>query len=80
MLGNIHTRARKTHSHASHNDTGNYFRIKNMNAGSGGEYMRDFSLNVPKGEIIGITGQSGQGQMLLGKAVMGVNPLEGEIH
>lgn len=80
MLGNIHTRARKTHSHASRNDTGNYFRIINMNAGSGGEYIRDFSLNVSKGEVIGITGQSGQGQMLLGKAVMGLIPSEGEIY
>ncbi len=80
MLGTIHTRARKTHSHSSPDDAGNYFMLKNMNSCSGGEYLRDFSLTVSKGEITGITGQSGQGQMLIGKAVMGLIPSEGEIY
>jgi simple sugar transport system ATP-binding protein len=79
MLGSIHARAIKTHNHTSSGDSGNYFRIKNMNSGSGGESLRNFSLNVSKGEIIGITGQSGQGQMLLGKSLMGLIPSDGEI-
>jgi len=79
MLGGIHDRAIKTHSHTSPGNC-DYFRIKNLNSGSGGECLKNFSLNVSKGEIIGITGQSGQGQMLLGKAVMGLIPSDGEIN
>ncbi len=79
MLGSIHTKAIKTHDCNSSGNNPDYFRIKSMNANSGGEYIRDFSLNVAKGEIIGITGQSGQGQMLLGKSIMGLIPSKGEI-
>jgi len=80
MLGSTHTHARKTHSHGSENNSeDHFFRIMNLTSGSPGEFLDNFSIDVNKGEIIGITGQSGQGQMLIGKAIMGLLPSEGKI-
>ncbi|MBF0102080.1 MAG: sugar ABC transporter ATP-binding protein [Desulfobacterales bacterium] len=71
MLGNIAGRASKTHRHSVMNNRP-VFVIHKMNCNSGGEMLKNFSLYVNQGEILGITGQSGQGQMLIGKAVMGL--------
>ncbi len=78
MLGSIKTKARKAHF-TERSSLESFFRIKDMKACSGGESLNDFSLDVAKGEILGITGQSGQGQMLIGKAIMGLIPAEADV-
>ncbi len=78
MIGEIGGLAHKKHS-ASVIGGREHFVISGMNCRSGGERLEDFSLEVKRGEIIGITGQGGQGQMLLGRAMAGLVPCEGSI-
>ncbi len=78
MIGNLCNEAVKSHFHKKNSD-GDFFKISGMNCNSGGERLNDFSLEVLKGEIIGVTGQSGQGQMLIGKALMGLIPCSSEV-
>lgn len=78
MLGRIGNVARNMHRKKMEN-ANPCFTIEDMDCNAGGERLDKFSIEVVKGEIIGITGQSGQGQMLLGKALMGNIPCRGRI-
>jgi simple sugar transport system ATP-binding protein len=78
MLGSIGNAACKSHLNVQAG-VADFFKIYNMNCSAGGERLDDFSMEAVKGEIVGITGQSGQGQMLIGKALMGLVPCSGEI-
>jgi len=78
MLGSIGNEACKSHLNVYHSGR-DFFKISGMNCSAGGERLDDFTLEAVRGEIIGITGQSGQGQMLIGKALMGLVPCSSEI-
>lgn len=53
--------------------------IKNLEVKMPGEEVKGFSLEVKKGEIIGIGGLAGQGKLGIANGIMGVYPARGEV-
>ena len=54
-------------------------KIENLWVDMPGEVVRDVSLNVKKGEILGIGGMAGQGKLGIPNGVMGLYPAGGRI-
>ncbi len=44
------------------------------------EVMKDFSLDIYEGEIVGLVGKSGCGKSTLARCIMGIERYEGQIH
>ena len=44
-----------------------------------GEIVRDFSISVKKGEILGIGGLAGQGKLGIPNGIMGLYPAGGKV-
>ena len=55
------------------------FRMEHVSAGAGGTAIRDISLEVNAGEIVGIAGVEGNGQTTLADAIAGMIPYSGSI-
>ena len=55
------------------------FEAKNLWVDMPGELVRDVSLKVRRGEILGIGGLAGQGKLGIPNGIMGLFPAEGEI-
>ncbi|HEY9180316.1 MAG TPA: ABC transporter ATP-binding protein [Candidatus Baltobacteraceae bacterium] len=55
------------------------FQMQNVSAGAGGTAIRDLSLEVRAGEIVGIAGVEGNGQTTLADAIAGMIPHTGTI-
>ncbi|EGO64429.1 sugar ABC transporter ATP-binding protein [Acetonema longum] len=53
--------------------------IRNLRVNMPGEMVKDISLEVQKGEILGIGGLAGQGKIGVANGVMGLYPAEGEV-
>ncbi len=62
------------------NDEDIIMDIKNLWVDMPGETVRDVSLKIRRGEILGIGGLAGQGKIGLPNGVMGLYPSGGEIH
>jgi simple sugar transport system ATP-binding protein len=55
------------------------FRMESVSAGEGSTAIRNLSLNVRSGEIVGIAGVEGNGQTTLADAIAGMIPYSGTI-
>lgn len=55
------------------------FRMERVSAGNGSTAIRDVSLDVNAGEIVGIAGVEGNGQTTLADAIAGMIPYSGTI-
>lgn len=55
-------------------------KIENMRVHMPGEMIRDLSLEVKKGEILGIGGLAGQGKLGVANGIMGMYKTEGKIY
>ena len=53
--------------------------IKNLKVAMSGEEVKDVSLEVHRGEIIGIGGLAGQGKLGVANGIMGLHPASGEV-
>ena len=54
--------------------------IKNVTKSySGKKALRDVSLTLPRGEIVGLFGENGAGKTTLMKSILGFIPFKGEI-
>lgn len=53
--------------------------IEHLTVSMPGEVLRDFSLSVRAGEIVGITSQAGHGRLALGNGMLGLYPASGEL-
>ncbi|MBN9671211.1 ABC transporter ATP-binding protein [Roseibium aggregatum] len=51
------------------------FSLKNVSAGGGRDALRDVSLDLKAGEILGIAGVSGNGQTMLARVISGLEPV-----
>lgn len=54
--------------------------FKNFSVQMPGEYVKAFDLDVHQGEILGITSLSGHGKLAVGYGMMGMYPVDGEVH
>jgi simple sugar transport system ATP-binding protein len=54
-------------------------RVKNLWVDMPGEYVRDVSFEVHRGEIFGIGGLAGQGKLGIPNGIMGLMPAGGEV-
>ncbi|HHY63263.1 MAG TPA: sugar ABC transporter ATP-binding protein [Bacillota bacterium] len=55
-------------------------RIENLSVNMPGERVRNFSLNVRRGEILGIGGLAGHGKVGIANGVMGLYPSTGKVY
>ncbi len=53
--------------------------IKNLKVAMSGEEVKNVSLEVHRGEIIGIGGLAGQGKLGIANGIMGLHPASGEV-
>lgn len=53
--------------------------IKNLHVHMPGEEVRDFSINIREGEILGIGGLAGQGKLGIANGIFGMYPSQGEV-
>ncbi|MDF2499488.1 MAG: xylG [Anaerosporomusa subterranea] len=53
--------------------------IRNMSVNMPGEVVKNISLDITKGEIIGIGGLAGQGKIGVANGIMGLYPAQGEL-
>jgi len=53
--------------------------VKNLWVDMPGEQVNGISLNIKKGEILGIGGLTGQGKLGIANGIMGLYPAEGEV-
>jgi simple sugar transport system ATP-binding protein len=53
--------------------------IKNMSVHMPGEMVKNVSLDIKKGEILGIGGLAGQGKIGIANGIMGLYPASGEV-
>ena len=51
--------------------------IKNLSDRS--ERLKDISINLKKGEILGLVGESGSGKTTIGRAIIRINPVSGGV-
>ena len=60
----------------------NVIEVKDLNISFGDNHvLRNFSLNLPKGENIAVLGRSGSGKSVLIKCIIGlIQPDSGSIH
>lgn len=54
--------------------------IKNLRVYMPGESVRDFSIDIRRGEILGIGGLAGHGKLGVANGIAGMYPAEGEIY
>ncbi|TYC52294.1 ABC transporter ATP-binding protein [Rhodobacterales bacterium] len=52
------------------------FSLNTVSAGSGRDALRDVTLDLKSGEILGIAGVSGNGQTMLARVISGLEPLK----
>ncbi|MAS05148.1 MAG: heme ABC transporter ATP-binding protein [Ahrensia sp.] len=54
--------------------------LKNVSAEASGAQLRDVTLTIGRGEVVGVAGVAGNGQTLLAEVVAGIRPvMEGEV-
>lgn len=53
--------------------------IKNLRVDMPGECVKNFSIDVKKGEILGLGGLAGQGKIGIANGIMGLYPASGEV-
>src|SRR5574344_652566 len=54
-------------------------KIEHLWVNMPGEIVRDFSISVKKGEILGIGGLAGQGKLGIPNGIMGLYPAGGKV-
>ena len=74
---NLETSAQADAESVSSNDI--HLEVKNLWVDMPGEYVRDVSFSVRKGEIFGIGGLAGQGKLGIPNGIMGLSPAGGEV-
>ncbi len=61
------------------NDKENILSFKNVEVSYGYGHYKNISLDIKKGEILGITGLAGHGQEIFGYGLMGLYDMKGEV-
>ena len=79
MVGRDMGGAKQVRAKASDNDDDVIMEIKNFWVDMPGEYVKDVSLKVRRGEILGIGGLAGQGKLGFPNGIMGLFPAGGKI-
>lgn len=80
MVGRkIEVLAKTEESINTHQDAEVILSIKNLKVDMPGERVKDVSLEIHKGEIIGIGGLAGQGKIGVSNGILGMFPAEGEV-
>lgn len=79
MVGRKIDRIQKTEKKSNGSIDENILEIKNLKVNMPGERVKDVSLEVKKGEILGIGGLAGHGKIGIANGVMGLYPSSGEV-
>ena len=79
MVGRDMGCAVQARAKAEDNDDDVIMEIKNLWVDMPGEYVRDVSLKVRRGEILGIGGLAGQGKLGFPNGIMGLFPAGGKV-
>jgi len=53
--------------------------IKHLKVHMPGEEVKDFSIDIREGEILGIGGLAGQGKLGIANGIFGLYPAEGDV-
>jgi simple sugar transport system ATP-binding protein len=79
MVGRKIDRIQKTEKISNGSTQENILEIKNLKVNMPGERVKDVSLEVKKGEILGIGGLAGHGKIGIANGIMGLYPSYGEV-
>lgn len=61
-------------------DEGIALSIKNLSVTMPGEMVKDITIDIKKGEILGLGGLAGQGKIGIANGIMGLYPSQGEVY
>jgi len=79
MVGRAGENKKEVRAKSANNDLDIIMEVKNLWVDMPGENVRDVSLKVRRGEILGIGGLAGQGKLGLPNGIMGLFPAGGSI-
>lgn len=79
MVGRATENKKEIREKSANNDLDVIMEIKNLWVDMPGENVRDVSLKVRRGEILGIGGLAGQGKLGLPNGIMGLFPAGGKV-
>lgn len=86
LLGYLDYKKNRGHHHRGHSSEEPIISMSNINVSflmdkkTVNCVLKDFSMDIHRGEIIGLVGKSGCGKSTLARCIMGLEKYEGDIH